>query len=192
MAEDQARASDELPDNLKKDVLQWCRDILTAQLDKKPNPTGPDLEGRRGGVFVTLKRSGQLRGCIGRFEFQTPLSDAIREMVLAAAFRDPRFPPLERRELADLDVTVSILTEPKPLASLDSLVIGRDGLYLLHPRGRGVLLPVVAVEQGWSAQQFARQTAVKAGLQPDAYQDPGAQLLVFAAPAFSTNPHEPL
>jgi AmmeMemoRadiSam system protein A len=139
---------------------------------------------------VTLKRKGRLRGCIGQFAFDGLLEKAIAEMVRAAAFRDPRFPPLGSSELADLEITVSVLTPPKPLKSLDDVVIGRDGLYLVHPHGRGVLLPVVAVEQGFSPEEFARQTSVKAGLHPEAYKDPGAELLVFTAPAFSTNPAE--
>jgi AmmeMemoRadiSam system protein A len=178
----------ELPEQLKKDILEWCRNILSAKLSGKPIPDGPPLNGRRGGVFVTLNRLGSLRGCIGRFDFNSLLSKSIQEMILAAAFQDPRFPPLSVSELEDLQITVSVLTKPKPLKSLDDVVIGRDGFYLLHPRSHGVLLPVVAVEQKWNAQEFARHTSMKAGLHPYAYQDPGAQLLVFTASAFSNKP----
>jgi AmmeMemoRadiSam system protein A len=176
---------------LKKEILAWARSILENRLDGGKNlPKGPDLQGLKGGVFVTLKRRGELRGCIGRFNFSEPLADSIAEMTLAAAFQDPRFPPLAKAELGDLDLTISVLTEPKPLVSLDDVVIGRDGLYLLHPRGRGVLLPSVATEYGWSPLQFAQNTSYKAGLRRDAWQDPEAQLMVFTAPAFSTDPKE--
>ncbi|MDR3205289.1 MAG: AmmeMemoRadiSam system protein A [Deltaproteobacteria bacterium] len=175
---------------VKKSLLKWCRDILSAKLEGNEIPPGPDLGQRKGGVFVTLKRKGRLRGCIGSFNFSASLSDSIREMVQAAGFNDYRFGPLAKEELNDLDITVSILTEPKALNSLDDLIIGRDGLYLIHPRGRGVLLPVVAVEQGWSAIEFASHTAMKAGLPPKAYKDPEAKLLVFTAPAFSTDSSE--
>ena len=177
----------DLPETLKDEILKWSREILASNLNCEPVPASPSgLEGRRGGVFVTLKRKGQLRGCIGRFDFASPLALAIKEMVQAAAFQDPRFPPLSKPELDDLEITVSVLTEPLPLESLDDLVIGRDGLYLLHPRGRGVLLPVVAEEEGWTPHQFACHTARKAGLPPEAWKDPEARLLVFTAPAFSS------
>ncbi|MDR2442997.1 MAG: AmmeMemoRadiSam system protein A [Deltaproteobacteria bacterium] len=179
-------SSGELTDSLKAEILAWCRQILLARLNHKSPPPAPQaLKSLKGGVFVTLKKFDQLRGCIGRFEFSCPLADSIQEMVLAAGFKDPRFEPLAASELKDLEITISVLTEPKPLADIADVVIGRDGLFLLHPHGRGVLLPVVAEEQGWSAIEFARHTAVKAGLNPNAWQDPQAQLLVFTAPAFT-------
>ncbi|MDR1677006.1 MAG: AmmeMemoRadiSam system protein A [Deltaproteobacteria bacterium] len=179
--------SNGLSESLKKEILLWSRDILDCRLQDRPLPKGPNLNGLRGGVFVTLKKKGKLRGCIGRFDFSPPLAESIKEMVQAAAFQDPRFPPLDQSELAALDITISVLSEPKPLSSLDDLVIGRDGLYLIHPRGRGVLLPVVAVEQGWSALEFANHTAIKAGLPSNAWHHPETQLMVFTAPAFSTD-----
>ncbi|MDR2612694.1 MAG: AmmeMemoRadiSam system protein A [Deltaproteobacteria bacterium] len=170
---------------LQKAVLGWCREIIRAALDRKPEPPGPEIPGN-GGVFVTLKdREGELRGCIGRFSWDKPIKAVIAEITRAAAFEDPRFPPLSPPELEGLEITVSVLTPPEPLLDLESVVIGRDGLYLLHPRGRGVLLPVVAEEHGWDARAFAEHTSRKAGLPPQAYKDPGARLLVFRAPAFS-------
>ncbi|MDR1035146.1 MAG: AmmeMemoRadiSam system protein A [Deltaproteobacteria bacterium] len=171
---------------LQKEVLDWCREILRCALKSAPEPPGPDVPGL-GGVFVTLKNSGGLRGCIGRFSWEMPLKSTIADLTRASAFEDYRFPPLTAPELADLEITVSVLSPPEPLDSLDSLVIGRDGLILLHPRGKGVLLPVVAEEYGWGPREFAEHTSRKAGLNPDAYLDPAAQLLVFRAPAFSTS-----
>ncbi|MDR3154182.1 MAG: AmmeMemoRadiSam system protein A [Deltaproteobacteria bacterium] len=170
---------------LQKEVLGWCHEILRSALSGGKAPPGPDVPGN-GGVFVTLKLHGELRGCIGRFSWDTPLKATIMEITRASAFEDHRFPPLTPPELDGLEITVSVLTRPEPLADLESLVIGRDGLYLVHPRGRGVLLPVVAEEHGWGPREFAEYTSRKAGLPPQAYLDPGAQLLVFRAPAFST------
>ena len=100
-----------LPERLHEPVLAWIRRILAARLDGGEAPPTPEgLEGLQGGVFITLKIGGDLRGCIGRFEFTAPLASAIRDMSLAAAFQDPRFPPLSKRELADLELTVSVLT----------------------------------------------------------------------------------
>jgi AmmeMemoRadiSam system protein A len=176
----------ELSQELKKNIIDWCFAILKAKLEKTKEPEGPPLPGD-GGVFVTLKRKEQLRGCIGSFMWDHPLKEMISEMTKAAAFRDYRFPPLTLPELEDLEITISVLTPLKPLDDLKDLVIGRDGLYLVHPLGRGVLLPVVAVEQGWNAVEFAEHTSLKAGLSPNAYNDKGAKLMVFTAPAFSSS-----
>lgn len=190
-AGDGSEAVPGLSEELKAATLSWCKEILARRLEGgQGRPEGPEFRGMRGGVFVTLKKNGELRGCIGRFDFASLLADSIYEMVVAAAFEDPRFPPLAKSELPGVDVTVSILSEPKPLASLDDVVIGRDGLYLVHPWGRGVLLPVVAVERGWSPLEFAQYTCVKAGLGKDSWKDPKARLMVFTAPAFSTDPDE--
>ncbi|MDR1042019.1 MAG: AmmeMemoRadiSam system protein A [Deltaproteobacteria bacterium] len=171
---------------LQKEVLDWCREILGAELNGDPEPPGPKIDGN-GGVFVTLKKSGGLRGCIGRFSWASPIKTTIAEIARAAAFEDYRFPPLTAPELPELEITVSVLTPPEELKDLESLVIGRDGLLLIHPRGKGVLLPVVAEEHGWGPKEFAEHTSRKAGLQPQAYLDPEASLMVFTAPAFSTS-----
>ncbi|MDR1082056.1 MAG: AmmeMemoRadiSam system protein A [Deltaproteobacteria bacterium] len=175
---------------LQREVLDWCREILRCALKGAEDPPGPDIPGL-GGVFVTLKNREGLRGCIGRFSWERPLKATIAEITRAAAFEDFRFPPLTAPELPDLEITVSVLTPPEPLPGLDSLVIGRDGLILVHPRGKGVLLPVVAEEHGWGPKEFAEHTSRKAGLRPDSYLDPGARFLVFRAPAFSTSDFPP-
>jgi AmmeMemoRadiSam system protein A len=175
-----------LDKSIQKQILDWCWEILKCTFKRTPIPEGPSIPGK-GGVFVTLKRGGKLRGCVGIFSWDNPLKQTILDMTQAAAFHDNRFPPLSEKELEGLDITVSVLTPPAPLKSLDDLKIGRDGLFLIHPHGRGVLLPVVAEEYGFTPRQFAEQTSVKAGLNPRAYQDPGAELLVFTAPAFSSS-----
>ncbi|MDR2460267.1 MAG: AmmeMemoRadiSam system protein A [Deltaproteobacteria bacterium] len=168
----------------KKNIVDWCYELLRARLTGAKAPPAPLIEGRAG-VFVTLKRKGKLRGCIGSFSWSEPLIKLITSMTESAAFQDYRFPQLTLPELEDLDITISLLTPLEPLKDLNELVIGRDGLFLNHPKGRGVLLPVVAEEQGWNALQFAQHTCLKAGLGPQDYLDPGAELLVFTAPHFS-------
>ncbi|MDR2198265.1 MAG: AmmeMemoRadiSam system protein A [Deltaproteobacteria bacterium] len=169
----------------KKSILEWCREIIRSSLENKPEPEGPDLKGN-GGVFVTLNKGGKLRGCIGVFDWSKPVKDTISRMAKAAAFSDHRFEPVTLPEVDELEIVVSVLSEPEKLDSIDDIVIGRDGLYLIHPRGRGVLLPVVAVEQGFTPHEFVLCTCRKAGLSYSAYLDPEAQLMVFRAPAFST------
>lgn len=171
--------------NQDRACLGLVRQTLAESLDWSEGPDSdnwpvidPDL---KGGLFVTLYYKGRLKGCVGHFDFERPLKKALPDMALAAAYHDRRFPALTRDMWPDLKVEISILTPPKPISGLDDIEIGRHGLYLTHPRGRGVLLPQVAVEQGWNAEELARHTALKAGLEPDDWRDPQTKLAAFSA-----------
>ena len=137
----------------------------------------PELE-RPSGLFVTLRQQGRLRGCIGRIETDEPLATAVQAVALDAALRDSRFAPVSPEELPGLHVEVSVLTPPVKLARLEELVAGRDGVILEHRGRRGVFLPQVWEETGWTRMEFLRELASqKAGLAPDAWQQ--AALFVF-------------
>ncbi len=129
------------------------------------NPSGPLRE--KGAAFVTLRKSGELRGCIGHVEARLPLWESVRDMAEAAAVRDSRFPPLQPSELPGLDLEVSILTPLRPVRA-DEIRIGQDGLVVRRGAKSGLLLPQVAVEWGWDAAEFLRRTIEKAGLPPGA------------------------
>lgn len=138
------------------------------------------------GAFVTLKRAGQLRGCIGTLECRLPLAEEIARVAVSAAMADPRFAPLSPAELDGLDVEVSVLG---PLEAIDpadpaAVVIGRHGLVVEQGDRRGLLLPQVATERGWDREQFLAQTCVKAGLPADGWRR-GAQVYRFAADVFA-------
>ncbi len=155
--------------------------------DSASAPRPEDLEGLPAatGAFVTLKRDGQLRGCIGTLECRRPLAEEIARVAVSAAREDPRFDPLRPAELDDLDVEISVLG---PLEEIDprdpaAIEIGRHGLVVEQGRGRGLLLPQVATELGWDREQFLSQTCVKAGLPPDCWQR-GAKVYRFAADVF--------
>jgi len=137
------------------------------------------------GAFVTLKKRGALRGCIGTLECRRPLAEEIARVAVSAAREDPRFDPVSPAELAELDVEVSVLgplEEIDPLAP-DAIVIGSHGLVVEQGRRRGLLLPQVAIEWGWSREEFLAHTCAKAGLQPDSWQK-GAKVYRFAADVF--------
>ncbi len=143
------------------------------------------------GVFTTLKRhpSGELRGCIGYPEPIKPLNVAIAETAVLAATQDPRFPPVQPEELGSLVVEVSVLTPPElldvPKNELPKhMKVGRDGLIIRYGPYSGLLLPQVPVEFGWDAVEFLAQTAVKAGLPPDAWLWPETQIYRFTAEVF--------
>ncbi len=129
----------------------------------------------RHGVFVTLyyHPMDQLRGCIG---FPKPVGGVghdVVEAALAAAFEDPRFVPLSMKELDEIAIEVSVLSEMVPVdgterTRLGAVKVGRDGLMVQYGINSGLLLPIVAVEQHWNAKQFLNETCVKAGL-PETY-----------------------
>jgi len=153
------------------------------------------------GVFVTIRRhpSGALRGCIGYPLPRYPLGIAIDRAARSAALGDPRFPSLRPAELAAVTIEVSVLTVPERLAfatpeeAIRSVRVGRDGLIVEAPGASGLLLPQVAPEQGWSAEQLLEGTCEKAGLPPTAWRTPSVQIYRFEAEAFGeTTPSGPV
>jgi AmmeMemoRadiSam system protein A len=137
------------------------------------------------GAFVTIKRGGRLRGCIGTLECRGPLAEEVARVAMSAALEDPRFEPLEASELDDLGIEVSVLGPLEPIDPLDpaSFVVGQHGLVVEQGRRRGLLLPQVATERDWSREEFLSQTSAKAGLPPEAWRQ-GARVWRFAAIVF--------
>ena len=151
-----------------KKILAYARELLKARLTGGPEPklelSREVLEKKRG-IFVTLKLGGRLRGCIGHILGDEPLRESIRHMTLAAAFEDPRFPPLVLDELKGLKIHVSLLTEPAPVKSYKDIRTGTDGIIVTLGWKKGVYLPEVATETGWDPQTFFKSCALeKAGL----------------------------
>ena len=169
-----------------------ARAAIRARLGLGPAPSlpesGPLAEPR--GAFVTLHRGGELRGCIGRFEPTGSLARTVADMAVAAAFEDPRFPPLAAAEADDLDIHVSALGPRVPLADPAGLRIGVHGLVVKQGWHRGVLLPVVAVERNWDAPTFLKHACLKAGLPADAWRDPATALETFEAEEFGAPARE--
>jgi AmmeMemoRadiSam system protein A len=135
------------------------------------------------GVFVSLHRGGELRGCIGTFARDRPLHRAVREMAAAAAFEDPRFAPVRADEVDSIEIEISLLsdlrrTEPQ------FVVPGLHGVSIVVGDRKGVFLPQVAVEAGWDRAVLLEQTCLKAGLPANAWSDPEAEVSVFMAEVF--------
>jgi hypothetical protein len=172
----------------KKVLLRLARETITRLLrtDTVPLPRGgsPKLL-REAGVFVTLTKHGQLRGCIGRIVPEGTLVRLTSAMAIEAATKDPRFPPVTASELTDLELEVSVLTPMKPVPGPDAIVVGRDGVLMrLGDRG-AVFLPQVAPQQGWTRTEMLEQLAEKAGLAAGAWRDGRAKFSVFQADVFS-------
>ena len=176
-----------LTDQEKTTLLQLARSSLEAQAADEPLPVCETLTKtlqEKRGAFVTLHRHGRLRGCIGYISAVKPLHQTIQEMAVAAGFQDPRFPPLDRQELADLDLEISVLTPMREITDIAEIQIGIHGLMILQAGHSGLLLPQVAAEQGWNREEFLDHTCLKAGLQPGAWQDKNSKILIFSADIF--------
>ena len=136
------------------------------------------------GAFVSLHRQGRLRGCIGQIGAPQPTAPLVAYCARAAALEDPRFRPVEAHELAEIDIELSILS-PLEAVSPEQIEIGKHGLMITSGATRGVLLPQVAVQYGWSAARFLEETCVKAGLDRSAWRGSAARVEAFTAEVFS-------
>jgi AmmeMemoRadiSam system protein A len=168
----------------KKLLLKIVRTSIEARLAGETVPELPELPEilrQRRGAFVTLERQGRLRGCIGYIEAKKPLHLTVEEMAVAAAFRDPRFPPVKPEEWPDITVEISILSPLKEIREIEEIEVGRHGLYIMQGGYSGLLLPQVAVDYAWDRLTFLRQTCSKAGLPSEAWQEKKTRIFVFSA-----------
>ncbi len=180
----------ELSNDDKGALLATAREAIESRLlGRRPAwPEGGQALQARLGAFVTLhKRSSYgrrlLRGCIGRMSADKALVLTVRDMALAAAFEDPRFPPLIDRELEAVDVEISVLSPFEP-CSPDDVVPGVHGVLLRRGYSSGVFLPQVAAEQGWGREELLEELCVKAGVAAGSYLAPDASLYRFTATVF--------
>lgn len=171
-------------------LLGIARAALRAQLEGRPAPEPPagGALGEPRGAFVSLHVKGELRGCVGTFGASEPLARTVARMAVAAATEDPRFPPLQAGELAEVVLSVSALGPRQPLPDPRKVRVGEDGLLVRSGWHRGALLPKVAVEHGWSVEEFLKHVCLKAGLPARAWQEPGTELETFQAEEFGEEP----
>lgn len=179
----------------RRRLLQLARQAIATTVREDQVPQLHDPGGRLtipAGVFVSLHKQQQLRGCIGHLAAHQPLYRAVIEAATSAALHDPRFPPLTREELSEVDIEISILS---PMTELDShtaeerIVIGQHGLMVSQGNYRGLLLPQVAVQFGWDARKFLEETCLKANLAPNAWCA-GVRLEMFTAEVFGETSRE--
>ena len=166
-------------------LLALARHTIAASLGQPaPGPVERAVFARAGGAFVTLHVHGALRGCIGIPEASQSLGEVVVHCAAAAAFEDPRFGSVTAADLGALDIEISVLTPLIPLENAADIDVGRHGLVVEQGWHRGLLLPQVATEHGWSGTEFLRQTCRKAGVPPDAWQR-DARVWTFEAEVFS-------
>ena len=170
-------------DEEKKAMISTARAAIYSSLgldfDGDDTPVGI-LKEKGYGVFVTLRMGGRLRGCIGRFTSDDALASTIRAMALSAAFSDPRFPSLSRKEAPGVEIEVSVLSPLKKIDSIEEFKLGRDGIYMVKGGRHGTFLPEVAEETGWTTEEFLGHCARdKAGIGWDGWKD--AELYTYQA-----------
>jgi uncharacterized protein len=176
-----------LTEEQKQTLLDVARRSVLVQVTGAAQTSAPapsDLPDASG-VFVTLTRGGDLRGCLGTLQCSLGLAGEVARCAADAASEDPRFPPVEEDELAGLSLEISVLG---PLERIDpsvpgAVVVGRHGLVVEQGRARGLLLPQVASERDWTPEQFLAQTCIKAGLHADAWKQ-RAEVYRFEAQVF--------
>jgi AmmeMemoRadiSam system protein A len=132
-----------------------------------------------GATFVTINRNGMLRGCIGNIQPIMPLYRSVINNAVSACSRDPRFPAMNREELKNMDVEVTVLSPLESLQDVKDIKIGIHGLFIVRNGNSGILLPQVAEEYKWDAPTFLEQVSIKAGLPRDAWKE--AQVFTFTA-----------
>ncbi|MHB1909111.1 MAG: TIGR00296 family protein [Nitrososphaerales archaeon] len=172
--------------------------FLTKRIHEIPKEIlqDPRFDDKRG-CFVTLKLNDKqrtLRGCIGFPEPVYKLSKALCEASIASATQDPRFPPVVLEEMKSILLEVSILTRPtaievKSQKDIPSHIeIGKHGLIMHWSFGSGLLLPQVATEEDWDAEEFLSNLSLKSGANPHQWLEPGTRVLKFEARVFSEQP----
>ena len=174
--------SDEDKRMLKEIAFQSIKDSLNGKSIHLQNVSNPILN-QKCGAFVSLNKHGRLRGCIGHFGEDVALQKIVAEMARAAAFEDPRFPPLRQNELDDVKIEISVLTPMRRIQSLDEFELHRHGIYIRKGYRSGTFLPQVADEVNWTKEEFVGHCSQdKAGLGWDGWRD--AELYVYEAIVF--------
>ncbi len=137
------------------------------------------------GAFVTLKTDGQLRGCIGCFNSNKLLYQVVQEAAIDAAIHDPRFYPVAKDELKNLNIEISVLSPNIKIDDWRQIKLGTHGVVVKRGNQGGTFLPQVATETGWDLETFlSNLCSHKAGLPADSYKDPQTDIYVFTAQVF--------
>ncbi len=172
----------------KKALLALARDTIDqfVRMGKIVSPRDEEFSEplrQKCGAFVTLHKAGALRGCIGLFSGHEPLYKSIRDMAIAAATEDPRFPSVGDTEISSIDIEISVLSPLRQIHSIDEIILGQHGIHIMKGSRSGTFLPQVAEETGWTKEEFLGHCSEdKAGLGWDGWKT--ADLYVYTALVF--------
>jgi len=176
-----------LTDSQKQILLTAARRAIEAAVQGKGIPPHEILDQTLlapGSAFVTLRIDEELRGCIGYIEPVKPLIETIQEVAVKSALEDFRFAPVQKYELSDISIEISVLSRLRQITDINEIEIGKHGILMEAKNLRGLLLPQVAVEQQWDRETFVIQTARKAGLPSTIWQQPSTKIFIFTAEIF--------
>ena len=177
-----------ISDDDKIKLLVLARKVIEARASggEAPSTEGLNetLASQEAGVFVSLHKQGQLRGCVGFTEPEKDIGKGVIRSAQSAAFQDTRFSPVSGSETQDLEIEISLLSPPAMVGSHDEIVLGRHGIIMEKSGRRALFLPQVPGEYGWDLATTLSHLSSKAGLPKDAWKE-GAQFYVFESLAFS-------
>ena len=186
---EQKKESFNLTDKDKKDLLVLARNTVEQHVKSKTLPAVDPSHLSTAlvtncGAFVTLRKNGDLRGCIGRFDASEPLYSIVQKMAVASSSEDYRFAPVSPQEIDKLEIEISVLTPMRRINSINEFELGKQGIYIKKGMRSGTFLPQVAEETGWSKEEFLGHCAQdKAGIGWNGWKD--AELFVYEALVFS-------
>ncbi len=187
-ADENDLTSMELNDSRKKLLLEIARKSLVSSV-LKTNVSYPDVSdsvlNEKCGAFVTLSISGNLRGCIGNIRASAPLWETVRKMAREAALSDPRFYPVSKNEIDDIEIEISVLSPFILINDTSQIEVGRHGLFIKKGFHQGLLLPQVAADYNWDTVEFLGQTCRKAGLPELCWKEKNCEIYIFSATVFS-------
>ena len=187
----EVQASFSLTAEEKRELLALARKSVEFAVEQKrtyePGANANEDLNQERGAFVTLNKSGVLRGCIGYTSAIKPLYITVRDTATLAALRDPRFQPVSVSELPQLDYEISVLSPLRRVTNIEQIKVGQHGLLMKNGEREGLLLPQVPVEQKWDRLKFLESTCTKAGMHPDCWKDADTDIFMFTAVVFGEN-----
>jgi len=175
-------------DNEKAQLLEWARIGIENYLKDTwiiQTMTNNQMLKRKVGVFVTLWKEGQLRGCIGVIQTDKPINESVVEVAIEAATKDLRFPAVTLDELSNIKIELSVLSPLKKIKSIKHIELGKHGVMIMQGRKSGVFLPEVATKERWDLGTLLEALCVeKAGLPANAWMDKSSDLYIFTTTTF--------
>jgi len=183
-----------LSENEKVQLLEIARSTIVSFLTNgklshiKKDDLSPNLKSECG-CFVSLHKKGALRGCIGRFKANTPLYEIVQKMAVSSATQDDRFSIVEIEEMNNIEIEISVLTPLTKIESIDEIEMGKHGIYIKKGFSSGTFLPQVAIETGWTKEEYLGHCAKnKVGLSWDGWKE--AEIYTFEALVFGETKHK--
>ena len=171
-----------LSESQRRELLSLAKNAILGYVKHKKTYEADTSDTRllaNGATFVTINRNGMLRGCIGNIQPVMPLYKAVIRNAIAASSKDYRFSPMQKEELTDMEIEVTVLSPLEPLKDIKNIKIGTHGFYIVNGANSGILLPQVASENNWDVNTFLENVSLKAGLPKEAWKN--SNLYIFSA-----------